>query len=64
MLDVEYRTRMTSIIHQQLWGYRIKKKLHLGVRDQNVEYNFSTAFIWHLFKKFIFLKLRRIVTDS
>jgi hypothetical protein len=24
----------TSIIHQQLWGYKVEEKLHLGVRKQ------------------------------
>jgi hypothetical protein len=33
-LDVDYRLCITWIIHQQLWGYKVEKKLHLGVREQ------------------------------
>jgi hypothetical protein len=33
-LDVHYRLCITCIIHQQLWGYRVEDKLHLGVREQ------------------------------
>jgi hypothetical protein len=34
ILDVDYRLSITRIIHQQLWGYKIEEKLHLGVREQ------------------------------
>jgi hypothetical protein len=36
----------TRMIHQQLWGYKIENKLHLGgTRTKNVEYHWSTR-IW------------------
>jgi hypothetical protein len=34
ILDEDYRLCVTSIIHQQLWGYKVEDKLYLGVREQ------------------------------
>jgi hypothetical protein len=34
ILDADYRLLITWIIHQQLWGYTVEEKLHLGVREQ------------------------------
>jgi hypothetical protein len=28
-------------MYQQLWGYTVEEKLHLGVREQKVEYYWS-----------------------
>jgi hypothetical protein len=35
ILHADYRLCITWIIHQQLWGYKVEEKLHLGVREQN-----------------------------
>jgi hypothetical protein len=34
ILDVDNRPRITWILHQQLWGYRVQEKLHVGIREQ------------------------------
>jgi hypothetical protein len=34
ILGVDYRVCITLIIHQQLWGYKVKEKLYLGVREK------------------------------
>jgi hypothetical protein len=46
ILDVDYRLCMTWIIYQQLSGYKVEKKLHLGVRKQKkkVEYHSSKLY--------------------
>jgi hypothetical protein len=31
---MDYRLCITLITHQQLWGYKVEEKLHLGVREQ------------------------------
>jgi hypothetical protein len=28
--NVDYRLRVTWIIHQQLWGYKVEEELYLG----------------------------------
>jgi hypothetical protein len=35
ILDVDYGLCMTSIIHQQVWGYKVENKLHLGGMRRN-----------------------------
>jgi hypothetical protein len=43
-LDADYRLYITWIIHQQVPGYKVEQKLHLGVRDQKkkkAEYHWS-----------------------
>jgi hypothetical protein len=32
ILHVDYRLCTTLIIHEQLWGYKVEDKLHLGVK--------------------------------
>ena len=31
---MDYRLRITSVMHQQLSGYRVKEKIYLGVRER------------------------------
>jgi hypothetical protein len=31
---VDYTIRITCIMYQQLWGYKVEEKLYLGVREQ------------------------------
>ena len=33
-LDVDYRLRITRIVHQQLWGYTVEEKIYLEVRKR------------------------------
>ena len=33
-LDVDYRLRITRIVHQQLWGYKVEEKIYLEVRKR------------------------------
>jgi hypothetical protein len=32
-LDVDYLLYITGNIHQQIWGYKVEDKLHLGVLE-------------------------------
>jgi hypothetical protein len=39
---MDYRLCITWIIHQELWGYKVEEKLHLGVSEQKrVQYHWS-----------------------
>jgi hypothetical protein len=31
ILDMDYRLRITLIIHKQIWGYEVQEKLYLGI---------------------------------
>jgi hypothetical protein len=52
-LDVDYGLCKTSIMHQQLSGYEIEEKLHLGVLEQtkNAKYHWYIGFWWQIQKE-------------
>ena len=43
MLGVDYRLYITSIMHQQIWGYKVEEKIYLVVlRKKKFEYHWFT----------------------
>jgi hypothetical protein len=39
VLDVEYKFCISRIIHQQVSGYKVEEKLHLGYANKEVKYH-------------------------
>jgi hypothetical protein len=63
ILDEDYGLCIISIMHQQLWGYKVEQKLHLRVLEQKVLNTTGTS-IYILLPPFFLSVWAWLITES